>query len=430
MKIITRGVLDWDGNVLEEESFEYCGHVAECKDSGPAPTPTDPYAQAAAQYGLATGTANYNAALNRTNSSNPLGSNTWNVTGYDGSGAGGIPGTNTGPSGAPPTMSTGTQGAPQFGGVPGGLAGQAYGFGGNFSPNISGGYNLGGAPSLPGVSSAAGMGGTGAPKYTQQTSLTPWANQLLSSPINTSNIPGVGGKLNTAGIAGLGGMNTQGIPGFSNIDTSNIPGMPGGPSLTQSLQNTQGANYNQQMAYLQPQQALQNEQSDSQLANQGITPGSAAYGQAKDQLGRQQTFANQQAADSAILAGNQEQAQLYGLGTQSLNNQLNLGNASFQNQMNYGNSSLQNQTNFGNSTLQNQLALRNAPISEYEALQGNPTSQVNAQTPDISGAFGQQYQGQLAGYNANVASNNADTSAVVGAGSSALMAYAILGAAF
>lgn len=281
MKIITRAVLDWNGNILEEDSHDYAGPLALGKDSGSAPQPTDPYQQANAQYGLATGTANYNAALNRTDSSNSLGSNSWQQTGTD--------------------------------------------------PN------------------------TGAPTYAQNTSLSPWANQMLASP----------------------------------IDTSGVPGMPGGPNVSQNDYAAQQANYNQQMAYLQPQEQLQTEQQNSQLANEGITPGSAAYGQAQDQLGRQQTFSNQQAADSAIGAGNQEEATLYGLGGQSL---------------------------------QNQLAVRNAPISEYEQLQGNPSAQVSAATPDISGAFGQQYQGALAGYNANTATNNANT----GAATSAIVAAAMM----
>lgn len=381
MKIITRATLDWDGNVLEETSYEYSGPITDCKSSGSAPTPTDPYAQAGAQYGLATGTANYNAALNRTNSSNPLGSSTWSVTGSDGSGAGGIPGTSS------------TQ--PLYG------LGGANGRNGNFSPGIGGGYGVGGASGLPSMSS--GSGGTGAPKYSQQTSLTPWANQMLQSPIDTSNIAGVGKQLNTNSIAGLG-----------NIDTSNVPGMPGGPDLTGSLNSTRNAMYNQSMGYLAPQQAQASTSLNAQLAAQGATPGSEAWDNAQGNLGRQQTFANQQAVDSAIGAGNQEQATLYGLGTQGLQNQLNMGNASLQNQM-----------NFGNGSLQNQLALRNAPISEYQQLQGNGSGgQINAQTPDISGAFGQQYQGALAGYNANVATNNANTQgAVTTAAMAAMMFY-------
>lgn len=406
MKIISRCVMDWDGNVIEEDSFEYCGPVAECKSSGSAPQPTDPYAQAGAQYGLATGTANYNAALNRTNSSNPLGSSTWSVGRSNGPGGwnpwGGGPALTASAfqGGGAPSMSTGTQGSP-YSGVLGssGLSGPGgSGRGGVFTPGISGGspmYSFG--------------GGSEAPKYSQQTSLTPWANQMLQSPIDTSNIAGVGKQLNTNSIAGLG-----------NIDTSNVPGMPGGPDLTGSLNSTRNAMYNQSMGYLAPQERQQTESQNAQLAAQGATPGSEAWNNAQGNLGRQQTFANQQAVDSAIGAGNQEQATLYGLGTQGLNNQLNMGNASLQNQM-----------NFGNSSLQNQLAVRNAPISEYEQLQGNGSGgQINAQTPDISGAFGQQYQGALAGYNANTATNNANTQAAAGAGTSALMAWAMLGAAF
>lgn len=395
MKIITRAVLDWNGNVLEEDSYEYCGPLAQGKSSGSAPQPTDPYAQAAAQYGLDTGTANYNAALNRTNSSNPLGSNTWGVTGTDGrptsvggvnvGGAYGFGGGAT-PGGLPHAGA----GAPysNFYNVSGSGAAPSGGASAPFGLGATGTMGMG--PSGPGglLSTSKGPGtgmngGSGAPLYSQQTSLTPWANKMLQSPLYTSNIVGV--------------------PGGATPYAA--PGMPGGPDLTGSLNSTRNAMYNQSMGYLAPQQALAREQSDAQLANQGITPGSAAYGQAKDQLGREQTFANQQAVDSAIGAGNQEQAQLYGLGSQSLQNQLNVGS----------------------SSLQNQLALRNAPISEYEALQGNPSSGISAATPDISGAFGQQYQGKLAGYNAGVATDNANTSA---AGSALMMAALYAGSAF
>jgi hypothetical protein len=349
MKVITRAVLDWDGNILEEDSYEYSGPIAQCKDSGSAPQPTDPYAQASAQYGLDTGTANYNAALNRTNSSNPLGSSTWNITGYDGSGMGGIPGTNMGtPYGLGTTApmvgsSTPTLHSPQIGGVPTGLANQ-----GGSASGYGGAYSLGG--SMGGVPIG---GGTGAPKYSQTTSLTPWANQMLASP----------------------------------IDTTGLAGMPGGPSTTQDLATTRNALYDQQQAYIKPQQDLAAEQLDSKLANQGITPGSAAYTQAKDEQARQNTFTNNQTINSAITGGGAEQSRLFGLGSQGL---------------------------------QNQLAVRNAPISEYEQLQGNGSGgQISAATPDISGAFAQQQNAALAGYNAQNASNNATTSTV---GSLAAMA--------
>lgn len=337
MKIITRAVLDWNGNVIEEDSYEYSGPISACKDSGSSPQPTDPYEQAAAQYGLSTGTANYNAALNRTNSVNPLGSSSWSVTGQDGSGVG------------------------SFGGYPTGFNDQ----------NESGSISAGGGMYLPGdyfgssgigfpsasassPTSSATNGGSGAPIYTQSTSLAPWANQQLESPINSYNVVG-----------------DQGVGA--------------------AAQQAQEAAYNQQMAYLQPQEAQQSEQTQAQLEAEGAMPGSAAYGYGEQQLGQQQTFANQQAADAGVQAGQ---------------------------------SSLANLAGIGSTELQNELATRNAPISEYESLLTGNATPVSASTPDISGAFGQQYQGALAGYNANVATNNANTSAGAGLSAAALEAYA------
>lgn len=344
MKIITRGVIDWATlEVLEEESYEYEGPVALAKDSGSPPQPVDPYQQAAAQYGLATGTAQYNAALNRTNSVNPLGSSTWNVTGFSGGPSFGLGG-----GGAPVPSSTSIP----SGGTPVGVQ-----FGNNpvtYTTPEGGGTMPGTGPGSltdPNAQNLFGMGGRGAPIYTQTTQLAPQFESVLQQP----------------------------------IDTSQIPGMPGGPNLQQNVNSAQNAVFNREMSLLQPQQDLQREQLDSQLANQGILPGSAAYEYEKGQQARQQGFMNSQIADQAVTTGLGELPMLYGLGSTSL---------------------------------QNQIAARNAPITEFEAMQGNPAA-ANALTPDISGAFNQQYQGALAGYNANTASNNQTESTI---GSLALLA--------
>jgi hypothetical protein len=342
MKIYTRLVLDMATSaVLEETSFEYSGPIAECKSAGTAPQPVDPYEQAAAQYGLSTGTANYNAALNRPNMTNPLGSTSWNVTGY----SGGAPTSSIYPGQIPGSQAAaGT--APSSGSALPDTSAPYLGFGGS---GYTGAYSLGGD----------GYGiptGAGAPIYTESTQLAPQFESMLEQP----------------------------------IDTSNIPGMPGGPNINQSLDTAENAAYAQQMGYLAPQQALQSEGLDSQLAAEGAAPGSAAYNNAQELLGQQQTFGQQQAAASAIGQGQTEQAQLYSL---------------------------------GGETLQNEITARNAPINEFEALQGSPGATSTAQTPDISGAFGQQYQGALNAYNAGIATNNANTQAGAGLASSALMAY-------
>lgn len=247
-----------------------------------SPQPVDPYQSANAQLGLNTGTANYNAALNRTSSVNPLGSSGWNITG-------------TGPGGAPLYQQS-TQLAPQF--------------------------------------------------------------QSEIQPINTSNIPGLGAN--------------------------------GNPNQETAL--TQEALYNQQMGYLQPQQALQTEQEKSQLAAEGATPGSAAYSNDMGTLGRQQTFANQQATDSAITGGEAETQNLYNLGGQSLSEE---------------------------------QASQMFPIQEYNALNGGAAAQSGAASPNIMDAFNQQYQGELNSANASNASSNATTGAATSLLGSYLMYMAL-----
>lgn len=348
MKIITRAVLDWDGNVLEEDSYEYEGPVARAKDSGSPPQATDPYEQAAAQYQLSTGTANYNAALNRTSSVNPLGSDTWAVTGQDTGGynpsspSSGTTATTT--PGSTPSAGSTSSGQPiaYFGGSP--IYGGSY-------PAGAGVTTGGGA----GIGYPAASSGTGAPLYTETTSLSPQFNSMIQEPINDYNIVG-----------------DQGVGA--------------------AAQQAEEAAYNEQMGYLEPQQQQESETQQAQLANSGVMPGSAAYDYETQNLGRQQTFAKQQAANAAVGAGQ---------------------------------TSLSNMANIGSAELQNELAARNAPISEYNALKTGSGAGVSASTPDISGAFSQQLQSELGGYNANVASNNADTSAAGSVLASYLMYLAL-----
>jgi hypothetical protein len=327
------------------------------KDSGSPPQAVDPYTQANAQYGLSTGTALFNAGLNRTNQQNPLGSTTWSASYPGASGGnpsggqvvnpanlpsgwayppGGNPNTGgglTGPSASSPGATLSNGGVPA-GSTFGGSSGIPYSLGGSGTPVRTAGTPYNGSPT--------GSPSGGAPTYTQTTSLGPQFDSMLQQP----------------------------------IDTSGLAGMPGGPSTTQDLQNTRDALYQSQQQYLQPEQQLATEQMKSQLANEGLTPGSAGYNNEMDRLSREQEFQNSSARNSAITGGGAEQSRLYGLGTQGL---------------------------------QNQLAVRNAPISEWAALNGSGGASAQALTPDISGAFGQQLQSQLAGYNANVASNNATT---------------------
>lgn len=357
MKVYTRLIIDLASSaVLEEDSYEYDGPVALCKSAGQAPQPTDPYQQAGAQYLLSTGTADYNAALGRPNSVNPLGSSTWGVTGLS---------SDTPQYSAAPTQQPQGGGAMGLGGsgIPMMQSGQ-----GAPAPAPAGSYE-GSAPSVGGYPSESGaiIGnsgdqyaqglygiGTGAPEYTQSTQLAPQFESLLQQPVSTQGIP----EFNNAGVVG-------------------------------NVNQAENAAFNQQMGYLQPQEALQSEGLNSQLAAEGNLPGSAGWNNGQQLLGQQQTFENTQAANNAVLTGQQVASNLYGL---------------------------------GNQQLQAELQYQQAPINEYNALNGNPAATAGATTPDISGAFGQQYQGQLNAYNAGVATNNANTQAGGALAGDALMA--------
>lgn len=351
MKIITRAVFDItqdDIPIIEEESFDYIGTISECKSGGSSPQPVDPYAQAAAQYGLSTGTANYNARLNRTNQQNALGSSSWDITGYDNSGA---------PFSYQNTSQNSSTG-PQSGSTTSNSSDpQAVGHAGLFQPSQgSGGFGNSFMREYPQYSPTIAQ--TPAPIYTQTTRLAPQFESQLEKP----------------------------------IDTSGIAGMPGGPSTTQDLQDTRNALYQQQMQYLAPEQALQSEQNTSNLANMGATIGSPAWNNEQDRLGREQELARSNAATQAIAGGGAEQSRLFGMGSQSL---------------------------------QDQIAARNAPISEYNALLSPQSASATAMTPDISGAFNQQYQGALNSANQQTATDNANTSAAGSLLSSYLMYLAL-----
>jgi len=238
------------------------------KGGGNPPQPVDPYRQAGAQYALNTGTANYNAALNRTGNTNALGSSGWNVYGTD--------------------------------------------------------------PS------------TGAPLYNFSTQLNPQAQQSISTPLDTSQIYGGGA---------------------------------GSPSVTQGNDQVRNSLFNQQMGYLAPQYAQQQTSQNAQLAAEGATPGSEAWNNAQGNLARNQTFGENQAANSAISGATGQQAQLQNMGLQGLNAQ--------------------------------QLA-QQEPINLFNMLSGGGGASTAGNT-DIMNAFNQQYQGQANAYNAQQASANQQT---------------------
>lgn len=216
---------------------------------------------------------------------------------------------------------------------------------------------------------------TGAPIY--QTNIT--ANPKLQTAMDS--LLGNIGTSNTADTSALNGL--FGVS--NNLNSRDASGM------TQA----QNAYYDQATSYLDPQFAQQDEALKSSLANQGITPGSEAYNNAMGNQSRQKTFAYNQAQDSAITQGTQ-------LGLNTANTQAGL---------------------FGQIGSTAQLPYSNLQTIA-QLIPGYSGPATTAANPaNIGSAINNQYQGQLAGYNADVSSSNQTESTVGTIAAAALAAY-------
>ncbi len=193
-----------------------------------------------------------------------------------------------------------------------------------------------------------GMGPNGAPQYTETQQLSAPQQALLTGQQNL----GLAGQ----GAAG-NALNTY------NQTQQNNP-LPNTGQLQDFGQKAQQAAYGAATADMDPHWNQQQEQMDASLRNSGAQPGTPAY-------------------DNAMKSFQADRSSAYG-------------------------------------QAENQ-AFGQIPLNEYQSLmggaqvQGAPSStpgQGTVNTPDIMSAFNNQYQGQLAGYNANVASSNADVGAL------------------
>ena len=349
------------------------------KDSS-APSAPDPYTTAAAQYQYGTEAADYNAALNRVNSTTPTGSTQYTITGTD------------------PT--------------------------------------------------------TGAPIYSQNTSLSAPQQKILNAT-QTQEL----GQLGSAGSA-LGSVNSalgstpsvkpvqssvSANPVNTNLNTSNVPGIANVGSLEQQGQSTALAG---EEAAIMPGMKQQQEQLDSSLRNSGAVPGDPAYDNAMASFNASMNNAQTQAAGAAITAGTGLQSTNYGESANT-NSQLfgedtsalSAENAAQGQQYSQGLSSAQLNNTAGSQELSNWAQELGIPLSAITSLMGagggvgssgsgtgsSTAAGASTSAPDIMAAFQNQYQGQLAGYNANVATDNADTGAGATLGAAAIAA---LGSSF
>lgn len=232
-----------------------------------------------------------------------------------------------------------------------------------------------------------GTDANGTPIYNQNVTLSPAEQTLfdLNNQNTTQQAQTAGTALNNVTSLFNTPYNLQG----------NVPQTLSGGDQQQDLQNAENSLYSQQTQYLDPQYQQGQQQLDSQLANQGLVPGSQAYQTAENNFGLQKQQAYQSAMDDATSGGAAYQAQL-------------------------------SQTGLANQAQQAQLYTQQyqEPLSLYSSLmsgtaptmpQFSSATQSDAAPTNVLGAYQNSYNGQLDAYNGQVATNNANTTAASGA---------------
>lgn len=269
------------------------------------------------------------------------------------------------PAGVPQTGATPTTGA--SGGAPQSIS--IPGYGDITLPQGYGGY--GGTP------------GTGAvpPQYTETQSLSPGEQNLFN--------------LAQGGQTAIAGETTANLASPQSGYQESVAGAQDIPGFTREAQN---AAFQQQAQYLDPQFQQEGEQLDAQLRNSGAQPGDPAYDNAMKLFTNQEQQGYTNAFDNAVGAGLNEQQGLFGE---------ELGGAQFQDQALINGLS---QTGFG------------TPSFGLGSGGSGTGGGGGVSAPDIMGAFNNQYAGQLAGYNANVSSSNADLGALASIAAAFIMA--------
>jgi hypothetical protein len=231
----------------------------------------------------------------------------------------------------------------------------------------------------------------GGKRYEQVTSLAPGQQQLFDATQSS--------QIGQAQM--LDALTKQLSKDYANpLDFSGVPGLKtsaGDPNAY--YQDAADAMYSRATRYLDPEQQQATRTMEGRLAEQGFVPGTPAYQQAMQTLMDSQSRARGDARDSALLQG------------------LAAGQNLFSN--NLANANLNNTAS--GQTLAQMLQKRAQPLNELNAVRSGTQVQVpsaNAPSPvsinavDVAGINNQAYQNNLGMYNANVASNNAQTAAM------------------
>lgn len=333
---------------------------------GSAPSAPDPYQSAQAQYQFGTEAANYNKGLNAVNQVTPFGTTTWSVN------PSGVPQTGGTPS-ATPTTTPNSTGGPQVSGVQ---------FGNNPTEYLT--------PAGGGMMPGTGPGGLSNPYAQAEQNVPPQytETQTLSAPEQAllSGHQQLG--LTSQGLAGQQGTNVGQALSEYQLPTQHQNQEFGSDAMK--------AAYGTATASMDPYWNQQQESLDASLRNSGATPGTPAYDNAMRSFQANRSSAYGQAENQAFGQGLEAQGQQISDVNAAQGGQI----SNFLSLMGQGTPSTGTPGSAGGS--------------------GGGSASVNA--PDIMQAFQNQYQGQLAGYNANVASSNADMGALASLAAMFLMA--------
>ena len=226
------------------------------------------------------------------------------------------------------------------------------------------------------------VGGNDVPQFTATQTLSPEQQQIYDQSTHLQN--------RALGLAGTVANNVEGS--LNNL--LNYQGIPELPTDQTQLRNTA---YNALTARSNQDLDRQTRQQQTQLANQGLAPGSEAYNNALQPLERARVDASNQAT-------------------------LQAGNLAGQN--------LSQAQTLRNQAIQERTAIRNQPLQDYSTLLGlgggvtqptyAPASSGQVAPTDVAGITNSAYQGQLQQYQTQQSQSNALMGGLFGLGGSAL----------
>lgn len=256
------------------------------------------------------------------------------------------------------------------------------------------------APDYTGAAQATAAGNLAAAQQAtaanRVNTYTPYGNLTYTKDPNDPNQWSSTVSLSPSGQSLLDQQNktSAGLGNLQDAATARV-GATMGSAAPAAYDPTQATNNAADLinARLLPQQKIDSAALDTQLANQGIMPGSEAYINAQAAMGRTQNDAKQQAQLQGITLGQSQQGQQYA----------------------------------------QQVANRNMPMNELNAIRTgsqvtNPTfqqapQQATTSGPDMLGATTQAGNYAQGLYGSKVASANSTTGALAGLGGAAMMAF-------